>query len=199
MRGVRAVAPSHIRWATPGRPARGYDGDAGRRFPHRGGASGYYMLPGGFSRAEGLGGELRTRRPLRPAADGARGPDLLNGFYTVTGMAAASRPQLLALALVFLAASCTVLPGAGVSTSGDSAAAPDELVVSADGRYLTHRDGRPFLWVGDTAWGIFGRLTRPEITEYLTARAEQGFTVIQMVTVFPTWDGVNAEDRKSVV
>ncbi|MHA6622399.1 glycoside hydrolase family 140 protein [Pseudonocardia sp. DLS-67] len=108
-------------------------------------------------------------------------------------MAAAKHPRsrLMALSLAFLAASCAVLPGAGVSASGG--VAPDELVVSADGRYLSHADGRPFLWVGDTAWGIFGRLTRPEITEYLTARAQQGFTVIQMVTVFPTWDGVNAD------
>ena len=103
-------------------------------------------------------------------------------------MAAAkpSRLRLTALTSVLLVASCTVLPGAGVSTGNVT---PDELVVSADGRYLTHGDGRPFLWVGDTAWGIFGRLTRPEITEYLTARAEQGFTVIQMVTVMPTWRG----------
>lgn len=110
-------------------------------------------------------------------------------------MAAAKRPhrRLLGLSLAFFLASCTVLPGAGSGTSARGGVSPDDLVVSADGRYLTHRDGRPFLWLGDTAWGIFGRLTPPEITEYLTARAQQGFTVIQLVLIMPVWHGTNVD------
>lgn len=111
----------------------------------------------------------------------------------ITGMAALHpRSRLAVLALAFALTGCPLPSSTGNGAAGGTVS-DDELVVSADGRYLTHRDGRPFLWVGDTAWGIFGRLTRPEITEYLTARAEQGFTVIQMVLVMPTWEGVNAE------
>jgi hypothetical protein len=68
-----------------------------------------------------------------------------------------------------------------------------ELKVSADGRYLTYQDGTPFFWLGDTAWGIFGRLSRADITHYLSKRKEQGFTVIQMVTIFPVYGRTNSE------
>ena len=32
------------------------------------------------------------------------------------------------------------------------------LVVSDNGRYLTYEDGRPFFYLGDTAWELFHRL-----------------------------------------
>jgi hypothetical protein len=85
-------------------------------------------------------------------------------------------------------------PSPGTTATG----ATDELKVSADGRYLTHQDGTPFFWMGDTAWGIFSRLSREDITYYLTNRRDQGFTVIQMVAIRPQWDtnseGVNVGD-----
>jgi len=56
-----------------------------------------------------------------------------------------------------------------------------QLQVSEDHRHLETSDGRPFLWLGDTAWELFHRLDRDEATEYLSTRAEQGFTVIQAV------------------
>ena len=40
-------------------------------------------------------------------------------------------------------------------------------------------DGKPFFWLGDTAWLLFSKLTGAEIDIYLQNRAAKGFTVIQ--------------------
>jgi hypothetical protein len=58
-----------------------------------------------------------------------------------------------------------------------------QLRVSRDGRYLVTADGKPFSWLGDTAWELFHRLNREETTFYLQTRARQGFTVIQAVAL----------------
>ncbi|GAA0934071.1 glycoside hydrolase family 140 protein [Pseudonocardia zijingensis] len=63
------------------------------------------------------------------------------------------------------------------------------LRVSDDGRYFVHEDGTPFFWLADTAWSIFVNLDRAEVERYLDARAQQGFTVIQAVAVFPQAGG----------
>lgn len=54
--------------------------------------------------------------------------------------------------------------------------------VSANKRYIT-KDGKPFFWMGDTAWELFHRLNREEADFYLKKRFEQGFTVIQAVVL----------------
>ena len=54
-----------------------------------------------------------------------------------------------------------------------------QLKVSSNGRYLVNQDGKPFLYLGDTAWTLFKRLKREEADEYLQNRAAKGFTVIQ--------------------
>src|SRR6266508_4642069 len=61
-------------------------------------------------------------------------------------------------------------------------AAP-RLRVSENRRYLQYADGRPFFYLGDTAWELFHRLNREEATQYLTNRAQKGFTVIQAVVL----------------
>jgi hypothetical protein len=58
--------------------------------------------------------------------------------------------------------------------------------VSADGRHFVDARGRPFFWLGDTAWPLFAQYTRQEAEAYLSRRAEQGFTVIQGVLA---WGG----------
>ncbi|MEN6479613.1 MAG: glycoside hydrolase family 140 protein [Anaerolineales bacterium] len=58
-----------------------------------------------------------------------------------------------------------------------------ELVVSANGRFLTYADGRPFFYLGDTAWELFHRTTRQEADLYLSNRASKGFTAIQAVVL----------------
>jgi len=71
------------------------------------------------------------------------------------------------------------------------AAAPDArrggvgsaLRVSENGRYLIRPDGKPFFWLGDTAWLLFQMTTREDADLYLKTRARQGFTVIQAALV----------------
>jgi hypothetical protein len=58
-----------------------------------------------------------------------------------------------------------------------------KLRVSANHRYLEYRDGRPFFYLGDTAWELCHRLNREEADLYLANRAAKGFTVIQAVAV----------------
>jgi hypothetical protein len=74
------------------------------------------------------------------------------------------------------------------------------LRVAKDGHRIEHADGTPFLWLGDTAWGMFQQLTREEVDQYLGARQKLGFTVIQSVAYwYPHGGGIasgpgNAED-----
>jgi hypothetical protein len=51
------------------------------------------------------------------------------------------------------------------------------------GRYLVTETGKPFFYLGDTAWELFHRLTREETELYLKDRAAKGFTVIQAVAL----------------
>ena len=58
-----------------------------------------------------------------------------------------------------------------------------QLQVSTNKRYLQTADGKPFFWLGDTAWELFHRLDREEAEKYLKNRADKGFTVIQAVAL----------------
>lgn len=55
------------------------------------------------------------------------------------------------------------------------------LSVSENGRFLTTGDGKPFFWLGDTGWLLFGRLNRDEANQYLEDRKQKGFNVIQVM------------------
>jgi len=79
----------------------------------------------------------------------------------------ASLFMLAALASAFSAARAAPLP---------------RLRVSDNGHYLVRQDGSPFLYLGDTAWGLF-RMTREDIDLYLKDRVAKKFTVIQAVAV----------------
>jgi hypothetical protein len=65
---------------------------------------------------------------------------------------------------------------------------PRRLRVSDNHRYLQYENGKPFFYLGDTAWELFHRLNREEGAEYLSNRAKKGFTVIQ-VSVLSGMDG----------
>lgn len=86
-----------------------------------------------------------------------------------------SRP-LLALALA--GAVCASLAGAPTQARQ---ATISPLSVAADGHHLQTSDGKPFLWVGDTAWGMIQYLKREEVDRYLDDRKKLGFSVIQTV------------------
>ena len=57
------------------------------------------------------------------------------------------------------------------------------------GHYLKTADGRPFFWLGDTAWQLVHSTSREECTYYLHTRARQGFNLIQTV-VLPENDSI---------
>src|SRR5262245_21525068 len=54
-----------------------------------------------------------------------------------------------------------------------------KLKVAANKRYLMSQDGKPFFYLGDTAWTLLKRLNREELEEYFKNRVAKGFTVIQ--------------------
>jgi regulation of enolase protein 1 (concanavalin A-like superfamily) len=69
-------------------------------------------------------------------------------------------------------------------------AADNTLRVSPDGRSLVKADGSAFFWLGDTAWELFHRLNREQAEQYLSTRANQGYTLIQAVALAEL-DGIN--------
>lgn len=69
------------------------------------------------------------------------------------------------------------------------------LRATADGRYLEDRaSGKPFFWLGDTAWELFHRLTFDEARRYLETRARQEFNVVQAVAL-AEFDGLTEPNR----
>jgi Protein of unknown function (DUF4038)/Putative collagen-binding domain of a collagenase len=97
------------------------------------------------------------------------------------------RPLALVAAIGFsLVASLT---SAQPATTRGGRALP-RLKVSDNARFLVTADGRPFFWLGDTAWELFHRLDREEAERYLSNRAARRFTVIQAVALAEL-DGLN--------
>ena len=45
------------------------------------------------------------------------------------------------------------------------------------------KDGKPFFWLGDTAWLLFQKLDDRQIKTFLKNRVLKGFTVIQATLV----------------
>ena len=57
------------------------------------------------------------------------------------------------------------------------------LKVADNHRYLVTEEGKPFFFLGDTAWELFHRLNRADADHYLEDRAKKGFTVIEAVVL----------------
>jgi Protein of unknown function (DUF4038)/Putative collagen-binding domain of a collagenase len=57
-------------------------------------------------------------------------------------------------------------------------------------RYLVDDAGRPYFWLGDTAWELIHRLDREQTQKYLKRRSEQRFNVVQTV-LLAEFDGLN--------
>ncbi|HSV73598.1 MAG TPA: DUF4038 domain-containing protein [Chthonomonadales bacterium] len=62
------------------------------------------------------------------------------------------------------------------------------LRVSDDRRHLSHADGTPFLWIGDTAWAGPHRASDADWAAYLRDRVAKRFTLVQ-VGPAPDWAG----------
>ncbi|HYW47534.1 MAG TPA: glycoside hydrolase family 140 protein [Bryobacteraceae bacterium] len=63
------------------------------------------------------------------------------------------------------------------------------LRVSENGRYFVTEGGAPFLYLADTAWGLF-HFSREEADLYLKDRAAKKFTVIQAIVAH--WGGLGS-------
>lgn len=70
------------------------------------------------------------------------------------------------------------------------AIATGRLAVSENGRYFV-RDGKPFFWLGDSAWSLLSLYTPQEAKEYLDRRSRQGFTVIHVMIPFNGGPGMD--------
>ena len=56
----------------------------------------------------------------------------------------------------------------------------------ANGHYFVDRDGKPFFWLGDTAWPLLAEY--PRATADLPSKPRRkGFTVIQTVIAWSHW------------
>lgn len=72
------------------------------------------------------------------------------------------------------------------------------LKVSANKRYFTTTDNKPFFWLGDTGWLLFSKLNREDAEKYLEDRRKKGFNVIQ-VMVLHTLGVVNAYGDSALI
>jgi hypothetical protein len=57
------------------------------------------------------------------------------------------------------------------------------LKISPNKRYFTDKQGKPFFWLGDTGWLLFGKLDREDAIKYLEDRKQKGFNVIQVMVL----------------
>ena len=55
--------------------------------------------------------------------------------------------------------------------------------ISENQRHLVDAEGKPFFYLGDTAWELFHRLSLAEAKQYFSDRSAKGFTVIQAVVL----------------
>jgi len=78
-----------------------------------------------------------------------------------------------------LAICCIILAALGVQSADNNY---PKLAVSANHRYLT-ASGKPFFWLGDTGWLLFGKLNREQTEKYLNDRQARGFNVIQVMVL----------------
>ncbi len=63
--------------------------------------------------------------------------------------------------------------------------------VSDDGRYLQHADGKPFFWLGDTAWNGALKSGEEGWSRYLADRSSKHFSAIQFVST--QWRSADAD------
>ncbi|SOE21141.1 Putative collagen-binding domain of a collagenase [Spirosomataceae bacterium TFI 002] len=81
--------------------------------------------------------------------------------------------------------------GISFMVSGQAPWSNGKLKVSDNSRFLQHENGKPFFWMGDTAWLLFQRLNREEAAKYFQDRKEKGFNVVQCI-FYQSYNDYNA-------
>ena len=64
----------------------------------------------------------------------------------------------------------------------------EKLRFSENNRYFITPDGKPFVWIADTAWTLPARLKWDDVQTYMSIRKRQGFTVLQLVVLDPEFN-----------
>ena len=75
-----------------------------------------------------------------------------------------------------------LLAALAAMAASPAAAQTPPLSVAPNGHYLL-QGGKPFFWMGDTAWLLLSRISRAEAEQYLLTRKRQGFNVIQVMVL----------------
>ena len=70
----------------------------------------------------------------------------------------------------------------------------ENLKVSENGRFLVTESGKPFFWLGDTAWDLLHRSSREDVLLYLQTRCRQGYNVV-MTTAISEFAGDRSPNR----
>jgi hypothetical protein len=68
------------------------------------------------------------------------------------------------------------------------------LQISKNGYFIEQTDGKPFFFLGDTAWELFQRLDKEETIRYLDDRASKKFNVI-LAVVLSEFDALHMPNR----
>jgi hypothetical protein len=68
------------------------------------------------------------------------------------------------------------------------------IKVSPNGRYFVDQKGKPFFWLGDTAWPLFAQYSKEDAETYLANRSAKEFTVVQGVLA---WGGGTGFESKA--
>jgi anti-anti-sigma factor len=125
---------------------------------------------------------IRLHQPEQVSAGGSNDPTARNGRAAIAWYGVRSA---LVIAFVILTSCLTIAETpAMVSIPHTEGQKPMvRLRVSENRRFLITEDGKPFFYLGDTAWELFHRLNREEVIRYLDTRAAQGFNVIQAVAL----------------
>ena len=102
--------------------------------------------------------------------------------------------KLIAAALMLLAVATTSVAGKIYKPWSNG-----RLKVSANNRYIVHENGKPFFWMGNTAWLLPERLNRDEVEYFLQKDRLAGYNVeqIQVLNAIPTFNiyGKQANDE----
>lgn len=86
-----------------------------------------------------------------------------------------SKKSLLSFALFACVLACA---------ASATAAFNGPLRVSDNGRYFVAHDGKPFLWLGDSAWPLLSQYTLQEAEDYITNRKQAGYTLLHSSLVW---------------
>ena len=74
----------------------------------------------------------------------------------------------------------TILTAVTVSVFAQKPWSNGRLKVSANQRFLQFENGKPFFWLGETAWLMPERLNRDEVAFYLRKCNEAGYNMVQV-------------------